>query len=329
MNENDVKSKLIDNIEKLVLINTWENNIWKVKSYKTCLEKLQECDNELKSEDNIDKLDLSKNMKSKLKSMINTSDEWSEISSKSDILNNCLIVKELSEIHNIGTAKAKQLVNDHGIKSIQQLKSSVHLLNEKQRLGLRYYDDIKVRIPCEEITNHEQFILKTLSKISSTLQVNITGSYRRCCESSGDIDVLISDKTKDVNILYTIVSKLKDIGYIPNDGIFALGKSKFMGMCKLIDDKYTIWRRIDILVIPNEEYIFALLYFTGDHKYNVLMRNHALKNGYTLNEKGLYDRNSMNRIPNLVTEKCIFDYLKIVYKEPKERTESNFKCIDN
>ena len=58
------------------------------------------------------------------------------------------------------------------------------------------------------------------------------------------------------------------------------------GVCKLadIDDVKHAFRRIDIRLIPHDQYYCALLYFTGSDMFNKNMRGIALEKGFTLNE---------------------------------------------
>ena len=44
------------------------------------------------------------------------------------------------------------------------------------------------------------------------------------------------------------------------------------------------YRRIDIRLIPIDQYYFGTLYFTGSDMFNKQMRAHALEQGFTLNE---------------------------------------------
>lgn len=57
-------------------------------------------------------------------------------------------------------------------------------------------------------------------------------------------------------------------------------------MCKLQDtkEKTHAFRRIDIRLLPHDQYYCALLYFTGSDMFNKDMRGHALEKGFTLNE---------------------------------------------
>ena len=76
---------------------------------------------------------------------------------------------------------------------------------------------------------------------------------------------------------------------------------------------------------PPEEYPFAILYFTGSKTFNTVMRNKALKLGFSLNEHGLYkmiDGKKTHKISHhFPDEQSIFDFLKIEYKAPEKRTD--------
>ena len=111
----------------------------------------------------------------------------------------------------------------------------------------------------------------------------ICGSYRRGLESSGDIDLLISGLTEEDDKKFDLIDFVK---YLTEEGLIIdhlteKGTTKFMGVC---DKGY----RIDIRFIPHESFGAALMYFTGSKTFNTLVRTEALKQGYTLEEYGLY-----------------------------------------
>ena len=61
----------------------------------------------------------------------------------------------LSNVYGIGPKKAKELVEISGIKTIEELKAKQNeVLNDTQKIGLKYYDDILKRIPRQEIDNY-------------------------------------------------------------------------------------------------------------------------------------------------------------------------------
>ena len=84
----------------------------------------------------------------------------------------------------------------------------------------------------------------------------------------------------------------------------------------------SISRRLDLLVIPAEQFPCALLYFTGSGDFNVAFRKHALKLGYTLNEHEMKLTGKIpdaKPVPKFKFEADIFTFLGLEYKEPQER----------
>lgn len=224
------------------------------------------------------------------------------------------IVDDLQKIHGIGPSKAKELFEKHNIKSIDDLKNKKELLNNVQLMGLEYYDHIEKKIPYKEMVKHEDFITSSIKDIVDTY--SIAGSYRRKAFESSDIDLLISGNT---NLLDKVVELFSKNKYINSKAILAKGSVKFMGLCKL--PRHKTYRRIDILYTNPEEYPFALLYFTGNYKFNVDMRKHALTKGYTLNEQGLYNLEDKSSVKHeFTTEEDIFEFLDYPYIEPTKRS---------
>ena len=94
-----------------------------------------------------------------------------------------------SNIYGVGEKKAEELV-DKGIKTIDELETRKdELLNDKQKIGLKYYSDILERIPRSEIVDFEKHIATSFPKDDPDARYEIVGSYRRGLPNSGDIDV--------------------------------------------------------------------------------------------------------------------------------------------
>lgn len=98
-------------------------------------------------------------------------------------------------------------------------------------------------------------------------------------------------------------------------------------------------------LFPRDEYYCALLYFTGSDVFNQNMRKIAIEKGFTLNEYNIRRvgssgnlkkkqklRNKCRLIISVIlktgipgeplpvsSEKDVFDYLEMDYKEPEER----------
>jgi DNA polymerase/3'-5' exonuclease PolX len=74
---------------------------------------------------------------------------------------------------------------------------------------------------------------------------------------------------------------------------------------------------MDIEFLPENEFYVGLLYFTGSKSLNIAMRANAKRQGYTLNQHGLFDKKG-NRIP-VFTEEEIMAELGMSYIEPHKR----------
>ena len=313
-----MNAKIIHNMECMLKINKSMNEKWKVRAYNDSINKLKSYDKQINSVDDIVDLKLGKGILDKIKYIIENDTDLPQVLNSD--MNKSNIINTLSTIHNIGTTKAKYLVEEHHITSIEDLKERSHLLNEKQIQGLKYHDDIQHKIPHSEMVLHDIFIKQVL--YHSFEKFSLVGSYRRGNAESGDIDLIVISNSKFE--MKDLVESLIEKEYILGDGIFAMGKKKFMGMCIL--PFHQIARRLDILFCSALEYPYALLYFTGNKEFNVKMREHAKQLGYTLNEKGLW-MNAKTRVKSLYTEKDVFDSLKIRYLEPQNRCGENFSCI--
>ena len=228
----------------------------------------------------------------------------------------------LTGVYGIGPKKAEELVKS-GIKTIAQLrKVQDEVLNDKQIIGLKYYEDVLKRIPRAEIDEYNKILRKTMNEIEKTFGstilkggndygstilkggndfgstilkggndfgstfpkggYEIVGSYRRGAQDSGDIDVIVTTKFTQIFILW-IDMLIKNKVILE---VLSRGPSKCLVMAKIPGASAV--RRVDFLYSPPDEYAFSILYFTGSKEFNTVMRGRALQYGLTLNEHGFH-----------------------------------------
>uniref|UniRef100_A0A6C0DSE8 DNA polymerase lambda n=1 Tax=viral metagenome TaxID=1070528 RepID=A0A6C0DSE8_9ZZZZ len=237
-------------------------------------------------------------------------------------------VNILGEIYGVGPKKAKELV-DQGITTIDQLRAQQDsVLNDTQKVGLKYYEDILKRIPREEIDQYDAIFRNVFNKVAgpgSEARFEIVGSYRRGAKNSGDIDMIITSKTGDV--FKKFVDELIKQKIILE--VLSRGNTKCLVIAKLPEAEFA--RRVDFLYTSPEEYPFSVLYFTGSKIFNTVMRGRALALGYSLNEhemtkmtekkKGEKATKGEKVAHKFNSEQDIFDFLGMVYKEPHERVD--------
>ena len=231
-------------------------------------------------------------------------------------------VNILGEIYGVGPKKAKELV-EKGITTIEQLRERQDdVLNDIQKVGLKYYEDILKRIPRTEVEEYKKLFDKDFEKVVGTgsdSHMEIVGSYRRGAESSGDIDVIIASKSSKVFIEF--IDELIKENIILE--VLSRGPTKCLVVARLPSSN--VARRVDFLYTSPEEFPFSILYFTGSKIFNTVMRHEALQKGLTMNEHGLYKMEGKKKGEKVdivfKDEKDIFDYLGLVYKSPVERVD--------
>jgi DNA polymerase/3'-5' exonuclease PolX len=243
-------------------------------------------------------------------------------------------IAELITVTGIGDVTARKLIEKFDVQGIDDLiekwkngtiRQAKNQLTHHMVLGLKYYEDLKHRIPREEIVKTEKKIKKICKKIDSGLLIEICGSYRRNLPTSGDIDILIThpDMTPEEGnkVLISLVNKLNEKKFLI-DSLTDKGKTKYMGFCRI----NTLARRIDIRFIDFDSYAPAVLYFTGSKIFNTFFRARAIELGYTLNEYGLYHIASGSKSKKekgeqieCYSEQDLFKVLRVKYLSPEER----------
>jgi DNA polymerase lambda len=326
MSSTDYKQIIIDSLDILRKRDVADKAVFSARAYAKVITQFKNYEGPITSYDDIKNIDgIGAKMEKKIKEILETGSLASAERAKE--LYNIDALDAFQNIYGVGPAKATDLVKA-GYTSIQQLrdelKNNPKLLNDKQKVGLQYYEDLLERIPRNEMEEHRDILYTLLPYEMESYDTEIVGSFRREAPNSGDIDVLIrvpNDVTaKDSLDLY--VKMLQGFGYI--EEILALGEHKCMAICRMYNGKA---RRLDLLMTPDEEYAYAILYFTGSDRFNVAFRKYALDNGYTLNEHTLTPiRATAKAVPYMKTEKDIFKFLGLRYIEPSKRVDANQIC---
>ena len=323
MSEN-FKSIILAELETLAKKETIEKNVFKVSAYQKVIKQLKQIEKIESWKDLAEISGIGSKIKDKIEEIFTTGKLRS--AEKARTKHNLQIYDDLMKIHGVGPTKAKDLVENYSITSIEDLQNKLlenpDILNNKQKIGLKYYEDINLKIPRKEMQQHETYLLETLGSIDKNIQITIVGSYRRKVKESGDFDVLVTIQRKTsseerTELMCKVIDKLKQENYIKSS--LALGSKKFMGIVKLKRKRHA--RRMDILITSQEEYPFAILYFTGSQELNILMRKDAIERGLRLNEYSLF--NSKEKRILLSSEEEIFNKLGYDFIPPEMRTTQN------
>lgn len=222
---------------------------------------------------------------------------------------------EMSRIPGLGPKKIKTLHEKLNIKTLQELekacqKNKIATLSgfgEKTQQnilnGLQHLTKYATRHLYNEAWEAAQDIVAQLKKKSEVKQCEIGGSLRRHRETIGDIDLLIST-TKPNQVMKHFI-RLPQVEMIimhgPTKSSVRLKGSKI---------------QVDLRAVTEEEFPFALHYFTGNQDHNIKIRARARSKGYKLNEYGLFKG---KRKIHCKDETELFKRLGLAYIPPELR----------
>ena len=357
----DYKDEYIELLKQLEYYNRkHEKAQFKAKIYKEAVEQLKNYKEEINSSENIKDLPgIGKAITDKLDEYIKTGKvkNLEELKKKygTEEYEIEKIKQEKKDIFLqipwIGDATAEKIL-ELNINTIEELKKrqdeeiagkgkkKLKLLNDSQKKGLIYYEEIAKRIPRKEIDDYKELLTKIFNETclengysNKSNKFEIVGSYRRGKPESGDIDIIITSEEDDKTIFNKFLEKMDDTKKDEErneskiiKAFLTRGEKKVMVIGKLTEKD--VARRLDFLYSPPEEYAFAILYFTGSMEFNTAMRQHALQQYLTLNEHGFHKMENKIKGEKITsnifnTEKDIFDYLNLEFKEPYERIDVN------
>ena len=250
-------------------------------------------------------------------------------------------VKELSEIYGIGPVKASEFYTKYSISSVKELveayKKGLVELTDQMKLGIKYKDKLKTKIPRILIASLDIFVHNSLNKIDTNFISVICGSYRRGKDFSSDVDILITHKklkSKDDTGKYLKIVLDNLSKYFIVDSLTTSFNTHFQGFAsfnlipnlptqydkKLFNIKSNVIR-LDIIVVPIQYFYSALLHFTGSGDFNQKLRLHAKSLGFKLSEYGLVKTDKTGKEINIPanSEQDIFDALLLKYISPEKR----------
>lgn len=237
-------------------------------------------------------------------------------------------LQAFTAVSGIGPKKAQELV-DKGYRTVAELAASKEAWSAHQRIGLRHFDDLRDRIPFDEVQRHVAVVREAAARLDRRLTVTVCGSHRRRRPTSGDIDCLLthplshSGSGAEYVYLPRLARALRDRGFVVDT--ISEGAKKMFGVSRLPAAEGAPpcrARRLDLSWYPYDCYWPAVLHFTGSAVFNTEMRLIAIKKGLTLNEYGLYRvdaKGNKGEQLEVGSEEDVFRHLGMEYVAPEDR----------
>jgi DNA polymerase (family X) len=223
------------------------------------------------------------------------------------------IATELLKLPGLGPKRAKALYHDLGIHTLRQLHRA--LLDGRvgrlpgfgptiakgllQALAKPRAPERMQRAAAEAYVTP---LLAYLERAPGVGQVTVAGSYRRCQETVGDIDMLATAAKQQPVIDW--FTAYEEVGKI-----VAAGPTRATVLLRS-------GLQVDLRVVAAESYGAALHYFTGSRAHSIAMRAMGQKKGLKINEYGVF--RGAKRIGGK-TEAEVYRAVGLPYIEPELR----------
>jgi DNA polymerase (family 10) len=123
-------------------------------------------------------------------------------------------------------------------------------------------------------------LLEQVRRFPGVIRAELCGSLRRRKETAADIDVLASSATPGpvMDAFVKLPEAVQVVAHGPT-------KSSVVAATHVHGEKVVL--QADLRVVSDEQFPFALHYFTGSKEHNIRMRQRAIDRGWVLNEYGL------------------------------------------
>lgn len=229
----------------------------------------------------------------------------------------------LMRVSGLGGKKIKALHDALGINDLAGLEQACQAgkVAEIPHFGKKTQDNIlhaiahlkhqqSERMLWWDAMEEAQAILGDLKKLKGVQQAEIAGSLRRKLETVGDVDLIVSSETpKPIMEWFAKQPRVEKI----------LAKGPTKSTVNL-----TSGLQVDLRIVSQEQFPFALFYFTGSKQHEIKIRQRANERGFTLNEYGLESLSPDLNPPVLkkpVTETSIYQALGLGFIPPELRED--------
>ncbi|MCJ8330562.1 MAG: DNA polymerase/3'-5' exonuclease PolX [Lentisphaeria bacterium] len=224
-------------------------------------------------------------------------------------------LQEILQLPGMGPKKVKLFYDELQIDSIEKLAAACkdeRIANlpgcgAKTAIKILESIDLKSRFAdlflFIDVRNAAREFLAYLEVLPGIIRMSIAGSLRRYKETTKDLDILAS--SADPGAIMEHFVQHPNVHVIQGHGETKSSIRLDTGL------------QVDLRIVDDSIYPFALHHFTGSKDHNVQMRSRAIKMGYKLSEWGLFDAD--DKCFDCQDEESLFDRLGLRYIPPELR----------
>ena len=223
-------------------------------------------------------------------------------------------VVELLHIPGLGPKRVAMLYHELDIQTTEQLLRAVkdHRVSQLPGFGskteqhildmLQAHAQQEKRIKLAVAAQYADSLVAYLKQCAEVNEVVVAGSFRRCKETVGDLDILVTAvDSSPVMAHFAKYDEVKDVLSRGNTRATVILRSGL---------------QVDLRVVARKSFGAALHYFTGSKAHNIAIRRRAQKRGLKINEYGVFkaDKRMAGE-----TEAAVYRAVGLAYIPPELR----------
>ena len=225
-------------------------------------------------------------------------------------------VLELFRVEGLGPKKLRTLVDDLGIRSVQELEQACRENALESAPGFGKRSQEKLLLSLAELAKYrDRHLLPDAFQLAASLVAEIqqwdgviraqtAGSTRRCVETVRDLDLVVSVEEGSRDDVTKRVTELAQV-----ERVLGSGETK-------VSLRVRNGWQVDIRLVSDGEFATTLHHFTGSKEHNIQLRGRAKGLGLSLNEYGVFD--GSERL-NITTEEALYRRLDLDWIPPEMR----------
>jgi DNA polymerase (family X) len=232
-------------------------------------------------------------------------------------------VLALLRVPGMGPKKAAVLFKELGIETLDQLRAACQeqKVRDLKGFGAKTEETILKGLAIAEAGDQRtkwavadavvSEVLEHMSSVKAIKQIEPAGSYRRRCETIGDLDFLVEAKESDIGAVMDRFGSFPGIADVIARGDTKMSVRLGSGM------------QMDLRVVPKASFGAALQYFTGSKAHNVKLRGIAKKRQLKISEWGIFrvEEDGSETYLGGKKEKDIYDQLDLPMFDPEMRED--------
>lgn len=226
-------------------------------------------------------------------------------------------LSNMMSLSGLGPKRVKMIYQNLKVDTLEDLRRAAehHQIQELEGFGaktekkilkeIQKWRDHKQRTKRSDVIQIAEALVKYLESIEGVKKVAIAGSYRRCRETVGDLDILVTNK-HDSPVMDKFV-KYEDVQEVVSQGKTRSTVILRSGL------------QIDLRAVAEVCFGAALHYFTGDKQHNIAIRKMGQKRNLKINEYGVFKGD--DRVAGR-TEEEVYEQIHLPFIPPELRNHS-------